>query len=134
MKMDEPPKEMNVSTELAKERTRAAADRTLMAWIRTCLSLIGFGFGIAKFRDILVESGRIPRTGDHIHSTLIFGLSFIALGIFGLLAAVIQHWRILQQIKFGDFHYTGFRPVVMITAILLLLIGLFAFISILLRL
>ena len=55
-------------------------------------------------------------------------------GILGLLAAVIQHWRILQHIKFENFQYTGFRPVVMITAILLLLIGLFAFISILLRL
>jgi inner membrane protein YidH len=134
METAEHPKEPNVSTELAKERTREAADRTLMAWIRTCLSLIGFGFGIAKFRDILVEGGRIPRAGDHIHSTLIFGLSFISLGILGLLAAVVQHWRILQHIKFGDFQYTGFRPVVMITAILLLLIGLFAFISILLRL
>ncbi len=74
------------------------------------------------------------RGPEHIHSTLIFGLSFIALGIFGLLAAVVQHWRILQHIKFENFQYTGFRPVVMITAIILLLIGLFAFISILLRL
>ena len=133
MEMEEHPKEMNVSNELAKERTREAADRTLMAWIRTCLSLIGFGFGIAKFRDVLAEAG-YHRGPEHIHSTLIFGLSFIALGIFGLLAAVVQHWRILQHIKFGNFQYTGFRPVVMITAILLLLIGLFAFISILLRL
>ena len=133
MKMDEHPKEMNVSNELAKERTREAADRTLMAWIRTCLALIGFGFGIAKFRDILAEAG-VHRGPEHLHSTLIFGLSFIALGIFGLLAAVVQHWRILQHIKFGNFQYTGFRPVVMITALILLLIGLFAFISILLRL
>jgi len=131
--MDEQPKQKNVSNELAKERTREAADRTLMAWIRTCLSLIGFGFGIAKFRDILVEAG-MRRGPEHIHSTLIFGLSFISLGIFGLLAAMIQHWRILQHIKFEEFQYTGFRPIVMITAILLLLIGLFAFISIFLRL
>jgi len=131
--MEEHPQEMNVSNELAKERTREAADRTLMAWIRTCLSLIGFGFGIAKFRDVLVEAG-LRRGPEHIHSTLIFGLSFISLGIFGLLAAVVQHWRILQHIKFGNFQYTGFRPVVMITALILLLIGLFAFISLVLRL
>jgi putative membrane protein len=131
--MSETPTGKNVSNELAKERTREAADRTLMAWIRTCLSLIGFGFGIAKFRDILAEAG-LGRSPAHIHSTLIFGLSFIALGIFGLLAAVVQHWRILQQIKLENFQYTGFRPVVMITALILLLIGLFAFISLLLRL
>jgi hypothetical protein len=50
------------------------------------------------------------------------------------LAAVVQHWRILQHLKFDNFQYTGFRPLVMIAAIILLLIGLFAFISILLRL
>ena len=133
MEMAEHPKETKVTDELAKERTREAADRTLMAWIRTCLSLIGFGFGIAKFRDILVEAG-MRRGPEHIHSTLIFGLSFISLGIFGLLAAVVQHWRILQHIKLDHFQYTGFRPVVMITAMLLLLIGVFAFISLLLRL
>jgi putative membrane protein len=131
--MNDHPTGTNVTTELARERSREAADRTLMAWIRTCLSLIGFGFGIAKFRDILVETG-LHQGQDHIHSTLIFGLSFIALGILGLLAAVIQHWRILQHIKLKNFQYTGFRPLVMIAAILLLLIGLFAFITILLRL
>src|SRR5271157_3763535 len=112
MDMDEPPKEINVSTELGKERTREAADRTLMAWIRTCLSLIGFGFGIAKLRDILIEAGMRPGP-EHLPVTLIFGLSFISLGIFGLLAAVVQHWRILQHLKYDNFQYTGFRPLVM---------------------
>jgi len=38
----------NLNNELAKERSRAAAERTMMAWIRTSLSLISFGFGLDK--------------------------------------------------------------------------------------
>jgi putative membrane protein len=131
--MNEETRKTNTTTELARERSREAADRTLMAWIRTSLSLIGFGFGIAAFRDILANGGLVP-SHSAFHSTLIFGLSFIFLGVFGLLAAVIQHQRILQRLKLEDFQYTGSRPLAMIVAIILLFIGLFAFIAILLRL
>ena len=30
-------------------RTRASVERTLMSWIRTAVSLIGFGFAIVQF-------------------------------------------------------------------------------------
>ena len=129
--MHEAMPQVNVANELARERSRQAADRTLMAWVRTSLSLIGFGFGIARFRDILVEAGLMRNPPEHLHRTLIFGLSFIALGVLGLLAATIQHWRILQHINHDDFQYTGFRPLVFIMAILLMFIGLFAFIAVL---
>ena len=39
---------MNLTDNLARQRNRDAAERTLMAWIRTCLSLISFGFGLDK--------------------------------------------------------------------------------------
>ena len=68
---------------------------------------------------------------EHFNVTLIFGLSFIGLGVMGLLAATIQHWRILQHLKRDDFSYTGFQPLAFIMAILLMLIGLFAFIVVL---
>jgi putative membrane protein len=46
--MNDRPTAKSVANELARERNREAAERTLMAWIRTALSLIGFGFGIGK--------------------------------------------------------------------------------------
>lgn len=129
--MTEQTKQFSLSNQLARERSREAADRTLMAWIRTALSLIGFGFAIAKYRDILFKAGLARPPQGNWSPTLVFGLSFIFLGILGLLAAVIQHWRILQHIKQDQFSYTGFRPLVFIVAILLLIIGVFAFIAVL---
>jgi putative membrane protein len=41
--------ELKTSDILALDRTRMAAERTLMAWVRTALSMIGFGFTIYKF-------------------------------------------------------------------------------------
>jgi putative membrane protein len=122
---------VNVSNELARERSRQAADRTLMAWVRTALSLIGFGFGVAQFRDILVRTELVARRSPEYPSTaLYFGLAFISLGVLGLLAATIQHWRILQHIKQDEFHYSGFRPLVFIMATGLITIGVLAFIAI----
>jgi putative membrane protein len=129
--MDDSKLSTNISTELARERTRQAADRTLMAWVRTSLSLIGFGFGIAKYRDILLSAGMIQRPPEQVNTTLIFGLSFIALGVFGLLAAVIQHWRILQAMKKDPLAFPIFKPLPMVMAIILLLIGAFAFVAVL---
>jgi putative membrane protein len=128
--MKDPLEPKNLSNELARERSRQAADRTLMAWIRTALSLIGFGFGIANFRAILLNAGLVSNPREHANVALVFGLSFIALGILGLVVATLQHWNILQHIKKNDFEYTGFRPLVFIIAILLIIIGLFAFVAV----
>ena len=129
--MNEQPYKKSMANELAKERNRQASDRTLMAWIRTALSLIGFGFAIANFRDILLESGLIKNPHNEFNGALVFGLSFISLGVLGLLAATMQHWHILQHLKQDDFSYTGYRPLAFIMAILLMLTGLFAFIAVL---
>ena len=129
--MSEYLKKASTTDELARERNRAAADRTLMAWIRTALALIAFGFSIGKISDYLQKINP-ERVLDPIDSARIFGEAFIVLGVFGLIAAIIQHRRIVKRIKHGEFVYTEHLPLAMITAIILLLIGLFGFVAVLL--
>lgn len=128
--MADKPATTSIANELAKERNREAADRTLMAWIRTALSLIGFGFGIGKLGSYIEAAGIRTRL-DPIHTTVIFGASFIVVGILGLLAAVVQHVRILNRLAQPDFAYGAMRPIAMVVAALLFFIGVFGLLAIL---
>jgi len=47
---------------LAFERTFLAYERTRIAWVRTALTLISFGFAIAKFFQYLREKQREAAT------------------------------------------------------------------------
>jgi putative membrane protein len=48
-------------TALAEERTDVALDRTLMAWVRTTLSVISFGFTIFKFFQYFQQTGEAAK-------------------------------------------------------------------------
>jgi putative membrane protein len=128
--MSDRPVVTNIANELAKERNREAAERTLMAWIRTALSLIGFGFGIGKLATYLDEAG-LHGHRDPAHTSLVFGASFIVVGIFGLLAAIVQHARIMKRLSQPDFAYNAMRPIAMTVAALIMLIGAFGLFAIL---
>ena len=123
---------VNLTNELAKERNRAAYDRTLMAWIRTAISLIGFGFAIAKSYEY-IQAETLEETGrfiDQIHAPLWFGMSFILLGMLCILGGVIQYVKVVKQIQTGEFTSGDPKPLAKIVALILLIIGIFALITI----
>lgn len=120
----------NPGIELAKERNRAAEERTLMAWIRTSLALIGFGFGI----DSIVAAVQ-QALGDAVNPvrlTRLLGLAFVALGTVALLYAAVDHRYQLQRIQRNDLVYVSRRSPALIVAYALSLIGGLAFLSVLL--
>jgi uncharacterized membrane protein YidH (DUF202 family) len=116
-----------VRTALARERTRAAEERTLMAWIRTALSMISFGFGIDRLFTYLDKT----ETGVGVNvltEERILGLSLMSLGLFTLVAAIINHWRILKNIEEEEYQYTPRWSQGLTVAVVLLFLGLAAFI------
>jgi len=76
--------------DLGYQRTRLSADRTLMAWIRTSVSMISFGFTIFKFFMYLRESdllsGQLP-----MHGPRNLGLGLVGLGTFLLGMAIVEY-------------------------------------------
>ena len=123
-------------TGMSFQRTRMSADRTLMSIMRTALSLIGFGFTIfqvfAKARDakMIAESSHAPQN---------FGLALVALGIVMLVLGIGFHVRFMLGLRReraamvgeGLVHGESEYPIslTLITATLLLLIGLIAIAS-----
>jgi len=88
------------TTSLAIERTALATENTLMGWIRTTLSMIGFGFTIGKVSQALGEVKGVFR----VYTFSVRGISdfLVILGTVSLLVACWQYrHRIVGLRKMG---------------------------------
>ena len=120
-------------------RTRLSLERTMMSWLRTAVALIGVGFAIVQYLAHLEETPG-ARSAYLPHAPRYLGLALIACGI---LALCISIWQYLWTVRYmwGE-PYTplagltkeGKQSPVIAVAIVLILIGLFAFFAVLLRL
>lgn len=125
---DHPP---DTNTELAKSRTSFAADRTQMAWMRTGLSLISFGFGIPTIVQA-IDKTPVGKDLDPRRFAVIVGLSFIGIGMFAMAAALREHRQTLKQIQSDRYTYESSKTTE-IVSIALILIGFVSFIGVLIR-
>lgn len=86
-------------SDLNDPRVFFAAERTLLAWNRTGLTLMAFGFVIERFG--LFVHMMFPQQFGPSHKALSFwiGLAFLGLGAFALLAAIVQFRKVLRTLK-----------------------------------
>ena len=71
-----------------------AAERTLMAWIRSALGLMALGFVIDRFGLILRQA--MPEAGRHYYPKFFSfwtGTALVALGTLMTVTAAVRYWR-----------------------------------------
>jgi putative membrane protein len=109
-----------------------------MAWIRTAIALIGFGFTIVQFFHRLqgmqgVSPAKSPQLARY------FGLALIGSGVLALSLALRQYRNFIGYMwedafkSIAGIHGRHDHTPLILTATVLLLIGVLAFIAVLLR-
>lgn len=107
-------------------RTLQANERTLLAWLRTGVSLITLGFAVAKLGQWLREAGRAHGIG----MAEIFGGTFVFLGAATELLGLARYQKIRKALLAGAEVPTagaGVSAIVVIVAVIGFLLGLYVF-------
>lgn len=82
-------------------RVYFAAERTLLAWIRTGLAMMGFGFVVARFgvflRELAAARGAAPQ--HPVGASLVLGTSLVLLAVAVHFVAVVRHWRTVRRLE-----------------------------------
>jgi len=122
------------TNELAKERNRAAAQRTMNTWIGNCLSFIGIGVAIEQISRSLRQ--RFPDGDPLMTATVaqITSLVFIGVGLVLLFLALMQHRLVIKSIEREDYVLLSVNALNRIVVAAILLTGFLGFFAILLLL
>ncbi|EKF56254.1 hypothetical protein I215_01988 [Galbibacter marinus] len=97
--------------EKGRPNDHLANERTFLAWMRTSIGIMGFGFIVVKFSmfikhlTLLIE-GSI--TLSEVSNSGIIGVLLVLIGVLTAVMALINYKRIKKQLESGD--YTSSNP------------------------
>lgn len=86
-------------------------ETSLLGWLRTSLSLMGFGFVIARFGFFLREIALAAQVGIVTHPWLarmntLSGTGLILLGVIVMLIAIRNHQHTVDQLQKGELRFS----------------------------
>ncbi|WP_020471774.1 YidH family protein [Zavarzinella formosa] len=105
-------------------RVRFAAERTLLAWIRTGVSMMGFGFVVARFGWFLREFAAQERHDvPHAGWSLGIGVGLIGLGVVVNVLGGLEHGRFLKRHDRGEEYQPPTWSLGMVVSIVVAALG-----------
>lgn len=93
---------------LSDPRVFFAAERTLLAWVRTGLTVMAFGFVVARFglflRLVSAQQGGDPATAADIHYRLSngIGIALVLIGVACMIVGAVQHRSYVSTLPPAD--------------------------------
>src|SRR5438128_8610674 len=92
-----------------RARDHLANERTFLAWVRTGVAIVVFGFAIGRFaiaiRQLMQLEGKLPRTAG---LSVWFGTVSIVGGVLLTIAGLIRYRKTRDQLESGTFRPAGF--------------------------
>ena len=97
---------MTRKPQIDRQREHQANERTFLAWLRTSIALIGFGFAIARFGLFLQQlQATVTRQAvpTKSFSSENLGVSLVIVGIIVIALAAWRYNQVFWQIERGDY-------------------------------
>ncbi len=91
---------------LSDPRVFFAAERTLLAWVRTGLTVMAFGFVVARFglflRLVSLQQGGPAAAELHTHVSNVIGIALVLIGVACMILGAIQHRSYVSTLPPAD--------------------------------
>jgi len=124
--MTSPPESQSAPTQPQDPRVRFAAERTLLAWMRTGLAMMGFGFVVARFGLFLREiaaAGHVAVRHAPTGWSLWIGVGLITLGVAVSFLASSEYLRFVHMSQRGLSYMPRTALLAVVVAVVLGLLG-----------